>query len=96
MKFLKKDAAETGYITDVITRLIFAHPEISFRLIVNGKEKLFSSGDSNLQNAVYTVYGKDYAKGTIPVEFISGAIKLTGLVGKGTVSTAKRTHQCFL
>ncbi len=95
LKFLKKDAAETGYITDVITRLIFAHPEISFRLIVNGKEKLFSSGDNNLQNAVYTVYGKDYAKGTIPVEFISGAIKLTGLVGKGTVSTAKRTHQCF-
>ena len=26
-KFLKKDATEAGYITDIMTRFIFAHPE---------------------------------------------------------------------
>ena len=69
LKFLKKDATEAGYITDIITRCIFAHPEISFRLIVNGKEKLFSPGDSNLKNSVYTAYGKDYAKGMLEVDY---------------------------
>ena len=67
LKFLKKDATEAGYITDVVSRMIFAHPEISFRLIINDKEKLFSPGDSNLQNSVYTVYGKDFARNTIAV-----------------------------
>ena len=95
LKFLKKDATEAGYITDVVTRLVFAHPEISFRLIVNGKEKIFSAGDNNLQNAVYTIYGKDYAKNTIVVESEPGEIQVSGLIGKGTVSTSKRTHQSF-
>lgn len=95
LKFLKKDATEAGYITDVVTRLVFAYPEISFRLTVNGKEKIFSAGDNNLQNAVYTIYGKDYAKNTIIVESEPGEIKVSGLIGKGTVSTSKRTHQSF-
>lgn len=95
LKFLKKDATEAGYITDVVTRLVFAHPEISFRLTVNGKEKIFSAGDNNLQNAVYTIYGKDYAKNTIIVESEPGEIKVSGLIGKGTVSTSKRTNQSF-
>lgn len=95
LKFLKKDSTEAGYITDVITRLVFAHPEISFRLIINGKEKIFSAGDNNLQNAVYTVYGKDFAKATIPVSHDTGKIKVNGLIGKGTVAVSKRTHQSF-
>lgn len=95
LKFLKKDSTEAGYITDVVSRLIFAHPEISFRLIVNGKEKLFSAGDNNLNNAVYTVYGKDYAKNTLEVEYENSGMKISGLIGKGTASTAKRTHQSF-
>lgn len=95
LKFLKKDTTEAGYITDVVSRLIFAHPEISFRLIINGKEKLFSPGDNNLNNAVYTVYGKDYAKNTLPVEYENSGMKISGVIGKGTAATAKRTHQSF-
>lgn len=95
LKFLKKDTTEAGYITDVVSRLIFAHPEISFRLIINGKEKLFSPGDNNLNNAVYTVYGKDYARNTLPVEYENSGMKISGVIGKGTASTSKRTHQSF-
>ena len=95
LKFLKKDATEAGYITDIMTRFIFAHPEISFKLIVDGKEKLFSPGDNSLKNAVYTVYGKDYANGTIPLEYEFEGVKITGLIGKGTLARPKRNYQSF-
>lgn len=95
MKFLKRDATEAGYITDIMTRFIFAHPEISFKLITDGKEKLFSPGDSSLKNSVYTAYGRDYANGTIPVEYEADGIRVTGLIGKGTLARPKRNYQSF-
>lgn len=95
LKFLKKDATEAGYITDIMTRFIFAHPEISFKLTVNGKDKLFSPGDSSLKNAVYTAYGKDYAKGTLEVDYEENGVHVTGLIGKGTLTRPNRNYQSF-
>ena len=94
-KFLKKDATEAGYITDIITKFIFAHPEISFRLIINDKEKLYSAGDNSLLNAVYTVYGKDYARHMKEVSYEYEGITVTGLIGTGNVSRPNRNYQSF-
>lgn len=94
-KFLKKDATEAGYITDIMSRFILAHPEISFRLIVNGKEKLFSPGDGSLENAVFTVYGRDYARNLIPVNYESDGVKVSGVIGNSNVSRPNRTYESF-
>ena len=95
LKFLKKDATEAGYITDIMSRFILAHPEISFKLITDGKDKLFSPGDSSLSNAVYTVYGRDYAKAVLDVDYSYENIRITGVIGKGNVSRPNRNYQSF-
>ncbi len=94
-KFLKKDSTEAGYITDIMTKFIFAYPSVSFRLIVNDKEKLYSAGDNSLKNAVYTVYGRDYAKNMLPVDYEQDGIRVSGLVGAGTVSRPNRNYQSY-
>ena len=94
-KFLKKDATEAGYISDIMERFIFAHPEISFRLIVNGKEKLFSPGDSSITNAVCTVYGRDYARSLIPVNYENEGVKITGVIGNSSISRPNRNYESF-
>lgn len=95
LKFMKKDATEAGYISDIISRFILAHPEISFKLITDGKEKLFSSGDNLLKNAVYTIYGKDYAKAVLEVDETYENIRISGVIGKGNVSRPNRNYQSF-
>lgn len=95
MKFLKKDATEAGYISDVMIRFILSHPEISFRYIKNGKESLFSQGDGNLKNAIYSVYGLDYANAVIDVSYERGAVKINGMTGKGNLARPNRSFQSF-
>lgn len=95
-KFLKKAATEAGYIQDIISRYVFAHPEISFKYIRDGKEIIFSSGDNKLLNAVYSIYGKDYARNMLEVDYEYNGIVISGVVGKGTLARANRTYQTFL
>jgi DNA mismatch repair protein MutL len=95
MKFLKKDATEAGYISDIMSRFVLAHPEISFRFISNGRDQIFSSGDNDLKNAVYTVYGKDYAKAALEVDYDNGAAKISGIAGNGSACRPNRGYQTF-
>ena len=58
-KFLKKDYTEAGYIEDAITRLAIIHPEISFKYINNGKSVISTPGDSKIETAVYSIFGRE-------------------------------------
>ena len=59
---MKKDYTEAGYIEDVITHLALVHPEITFKLTNAGKTILQTSGDGNIKNVVYSIYGKMVAR----------------------------------
>lgn len=95
LKFLKKPSTEAGYIQDIVTKCVLAHPEISFKLVRDGKEIIFSSGDNKLINAVYAVYGRDYAKNMLEVDYEYNGIRVTGMIGKGTLTRANRGYETF-
>ncbi len=95
LKFLKKPATEAGYITDIVSRYVFAHPEISFKLMIDGKEKIFTSGDNKLINSIYAVYGRDYAKNMLDVDYQYNNVVVRGVIGKGTLTRANRNYQSF-
>ena len=95
MKFLKKDATEAGYVADIMTRFILAHPEISFKLTKDSKEVYYSPGDNSLKNALYCVYGREYAKAVIDVDYEMDGIKISGVIGKSETARANRGYQSF-
>ena len=92
-KFLKKPATEGGYISDLMGRYVFSYPEISFKLIRDGKEVIFSAGDNNIFNSVYSIYGKDYAKNMLKVDYEYNGIRVVGLIGKGTLCRPNRNYE---
>ncbi len=95
MNFLKRDATEAAAVTDIMERFILSHPEISFRYIVDGKEKYFTSGDNSLVNCIYAVYGKNYANSVIPVDYETEVVKITGMIGKSDTARVNRSFQSF-
>ena len=82
-------------MAEVIARMILAHPEISFRLIHNGKQVYTSSGNGDLRSAVFCLYGREIAGAMTPVRS-EGAVSVTGLVGVGLQARANRARQTFI
>ncbi len=95
MKFLKKDVAEANACAGVIDKLALSHPEISFKFIREGKEALFTPGDGKVSSAVYSVYGKDFFEGMIPIDYELGSIKVSGFISKPSAAKSSRSMQNF-
>ncbi|MCK9478166.1 MAG: DNA mismatch repair endonuclease MutL [Firmicutes bacterium] len=95
MKFLKTDRTETSYVTDIIQRLILGNPSVSIKYIVDGKERLFFGGDGSLRSCVYSVYGREYAKGALETERHENNVKILGLIGAADTSRGNRGFQSF-
>ncbi len=94
-KFLKKDFTEAGYIEDVITRIALANPQIAIKLINGNKTIIQTTGTGDLKNAVYSIYGKEIAEGTIDVSYEYEDIKISGVVGKPEIARGNRSYQLF-
>ena len=92
-KFLKKDYTEAGYIEDVITRISLSNPQISFKLVNNGKTIIQTSGTGNLHDTIYDVFGKEIYNNVIPIDYESNDMKVFGMIGLPSVSRSTRTQQ---
>ena len=94
-KFLKKDYTEAGYIEDIVTRVALVNKSVAIKLINNGKVLLQSTGSTNTQNIIYSIYGKDVANGIKEVEYEYEDIKITGVVGLPEIARSNRSNQLF-
>lgn len=95
MKFLKKDVSEANSISGVMDRIALSHPEISFTFIRDGKQVLKTSGDGNLKNAIFSVFGKDFTNSLIPVDYSHEGIHVHGYISKPVSARPNRSMQLF-
>lgn len=94
-KFLKKDVSEGNAVSNIIDKTALSHPEIAFTYIKDGKQILKTFGDGKLISAIYSVFGKDFANGLIPVDYQLDAIKIIGYISKPEHSRPNRNMQNF-
>ncbi len=94
-KFLKTPVTEASHVGDLMTRLALSHPEISFQFINNGQSKLHSSGNGNLKDVIYHVYGRDVASNLLLVNQETPGLKITGFLGKPVISRGNRNFENY-
>ncbi len=94
-KFLKKDVSEGNAVSNIIDKTALSHPEIAFTYIKDGKQVLKTFGDGKLISAIYSVLGKDFANGLIPVDYQLDAISVKGYISKPEHSRPNRNMQNF-
>lgn len=95
MKFLKKDVIEAGACAAVVDKLALSHPDISFKFIRDGKETLCTPGDGKISSAIYSVYGKEFFEGMIPLNYSLSGFEISGYVSVASASKSSRSMQNF-
>ena len=95
LKFLKSDRAEASACVSAALRCALGRPEISVRLIRDGKEEFFSPGDGKAESAVYSLLGRDMAKDLLPVRGDDGDMAVHGFVSSPAAGRGNRAAQFF-
>ena len=94
-KFLKAANTEGGYINELMTRLAASHPNVSFKFINNNKVKLQTSGNNNLKDVIYNIYGREIAFNIIPVEAETDGISVGGYIGEPKITRGNRNYENY-
>lgn len=95
LKFLKSSPTEAGYINTLIERLALSHPDISFRFINQNQTKLHTSGNGNLKDVIYHIYGKDITSNLLEVDASEVSCQVKGYIGKPIISRGNRNYMNY-
>lgn len=94
-KFLKQPATEGGYITDLCEHLALSRPDISFKFQLNGQLKFHTSGNGDLKEVIYRIYGRDVAASLVPVQAVRDGIRIEGYLGKPVLVRSNRNFEIY-
>lgn len=94
-KFLKSDSAEGAAVGTVMEHMALSRPDISFKLLNNGKEKLSTTGSGNLQEVIFSLYGRDIARNLIEINEENDDVRIRGFIGKPAVSRGNRSFENY-
>ncbi len=97
-KFLKTVSTEGRYITEMLTRIALARPDVRFRLTSNDKEVLVTPGLGNLKDTIAALYGKKVSDDLLPVQLagVFSDVSVKGFIGKPTLLKGTRSWQTIL
>lgn len=94
-KFLKTAMTEGGYVSNYMEQLALSHQNVSFKYMVNGQIRLHTSGNANLKDVIYGIYGRDITRELVPVQYENQGISITGFIGKPSVSRGNRNFENY-
>ena len=94
-KFLKQPATEGGYIADLMEHLALSRPDISFKLILGNQMKFHTSGNGDLREVIYRIYGREVANALVPIQKEQEGIRIEGYLGKPVQVRSNRNFEIY-
>lgn len=94
-KFLKQPATEGGYIADLMEHLALSRPDISFKLVLNNQMRFHTSGNGDLREVIYRIYGREVAGALVPVQWEQEDIRVEGYLGKPVQVRSNRNFEIY-
>lgn len=94
-KFLKQPATEGSYITDLMEHLALSRPDISFKFVLGNQTRFHTSGNGDLREVIYRIYGREIAAQLVPIQIEENGIKVEGYLGKPVLVRSNRNFEIY-
>lgn len=94
-KFLKQPQTEGSYVADLMEHLALSHPDISIKFIVNGQVRFQTSGNNQLKEVIYRIYGKEVTEHLIDFSLNGKSVRVRGFLGKPEQNRSNRNFEIF-
>mgnify|MGYP000512391945 CR=1 FL=1 len=94
-KFLKQPATEGSYITDLMEHLALSRPDISFKFVLGNQTRFHTSGNGDLREVIYRIYGREIAAQLVPIQMEENGIKVEGYLGKPVLVRSNRNFEIY-
>ncbi|WEV44173.1 DNA mismatch repair endonuclease MutL [Lactobacillus sp. ESL0684] len=96
LKYLRSQRTEIMKLVDIVNRIALGYPEIAFTLTNEGRQLLKTVGNSNLQQAISSIYGRHTAEKMLPFEQSNDDFTVSGLVSKPELTRSTRNFISIL
>ncbi|CAD2076275.1 DNA mismatch repair protein MutL [Jeotgalicoccus aerolatus] len=92
LKYIKNLRTETGKIIDIMQRMALNNPDVSFRLVFDGKDRFKTTGSGNLKEVINILYGTQVSSNAIPVSGTSPDYTIDGFIVRPEVTRSNRNY----
>lgn len=94
-KFLKQPQTEGSYVAELMEHLALSHPQIAFGFIINGQNRFHTSGNNDLKEIIYRIYGKDIVRELQEFRAQGDGFSVEGFLGKPVINRSNRNYELF-
>ncbi len=94
-KFLKQPATEGGYIADLMEHLALSRPDISFKFVLGNQTRFHTSGNGDLREVIYRIYGREVVNSLVPIQFEQDGVRIDGFLGKPFLVRSNRNFEIY-
>lgn len=94
-KFLKQPQTEGAYVADLMEHLAMSHPDISFKFVLNGNNRFYTTGNGDLKEILYRIYGREISEELFSFTFDTESFSIRGLLGKPVINRSNRNCEFF-
>lgn len=94
-KFLKSAATEGSYIAETMEHMALSRPDVSFKFVQGHDTKFHTSGNGNLKEVIYRIFGRDISEHLLSLNYESNGIHIEGYIGKPEINRSNRNFENF-
>lgn len=94
-KFLKSYTTEGSYISDLMEHMALSRPEVAFQFMMNGQVRFHTSGNGDIREILYRIYGREIIKELIPFSAKAEGLTIEGFLGSPSIVRSNRNFEFF-